>query len=599
MVNFFIQLGHFFKKEDHLKFFLFFLGMLLNSFLEIIGIGLLMPFIMLLGKPDSLGTNPWVGRIYHFFNFHDYRQFIIILAAAVIVIYIVKNILLFFISFWQTKFIFEKQASVMSRLFSAYLLSPYSYHLRISLAKLQRNLAAVNNIMQGIVLQLFYALTEGVVVVSLFVVLIFMQPLFTVVIFLVLGAGLFIYFHCTKEKLHEWSDIYHYLTMMMLQRMNQGLGSIKEAKLFGKEHFLVDRYHYHCHQCAVESTKMEVVSRNPRSFIEMLVVSLVMLAVIFYLLLGKTTEQIFAVISLFAVASIRLMPSLSRISSALSTIKSNVRIFDEVHHDLINCERSEPSLSYQSSNSEKIDFQKCIEIKDLAFSYENASSKALDHVSFVIPKNTTVGFVGPSGAGKTTVVDIILGLLNPTSGEVAVDGRNIQENTRSWQDKIGYIPQAIYLCDDTIKNNIAFGFETSDIVEEQVWQALRLAQLEEFIRSLPQGIETTVGERGIRLSGGQRQRISIARALYNDPEILVMDEATAALDNETERVFMESLVGLSGAKTILIIAHRLTTVRKCDVIFFLKNGRILDAGTYDQLLARCPDFRQMAGGESF
>ncbi|MBF0512294.1 MAG: ATP-binding cassette domain-containing protein [Candidatus Omnitrophica bacterium] len=233
-------------------------------------------------------------------------------------------------------------------------------------------------------------------------------------------------------------------------------------------------------------------------------------------------------------------------------------------------------------------------MKDVSFSYENAKSNAVTSVSLAIGKNTTVGMVGSSGAGKSTTVDIILGLLSPSSGNVFVDGMDIRHHLRAWQSKIGYIPQMIYLCDDTIKSNIGFGLDEKEIDEAKVWEALRLAQLEEFVRGLPLGINTVIGERGIRLSGGQRQRISIARALYHDPEILVMDEATAALDNETERDFMEALGGLSGGKTIIIIAHRLTTVQACDKIFFLKEGRLMAQGTYQELLQNCPQFRDMA-----
>ena len=234
-------------------------------------------------------------------------------------------------------------------------------------------------------------------------------------------------------------------------------------------------------------------------------------------------------------------------------------------------------------------------MEGVGFYYENAKTPALEHVSLSILKNSLVGFIGPSGAGKTTAVDIILGLLEPSSGRVLVDGADIHSHLKSWQSTVGYIPQTIYLCDDTIRNNVAFGLDEKEISDEKVWHSLRLAQLDEFVRSLPQGIETTVGERGVRISGGQRQRIGIARAVYHDPQVIVMDEATAALDNETERLFMEALTGLSGQKTIIVIAHRLTTVQQCDKIFFLKDGKLVSEGKYLELSRDCQEFRKMAG----
>ena len=308
---------------------------------------------------------------------------------------------------------------------------------------------------------------------------------------------------------------------------------------------------------------------------------------------GQAPDKILMTLSLFAIVAVRLMPSLNRISTAWGGIKFCAPAFDVIYDDLMYCERMD--AQHQDLQEEgPILFQDKIEMRDVSFSYENSQTLALKSVSLEILKNTTVGFVGSSGAGKSTTVDIILGLLFPSLGEVLVDGVDIRGHLQSWQRKIGYIPQMIYLCDDTIKSNIAFGVAPEDIEEEKVWQALRLAQLEDFVRSLPLGLNTVIGERGIRLSGGQRQRISIARALYHDPEVLVMDEATAALDNETERDFMAALDGLSGGKTIIVIAHRLTTVQSCDKIFFLKEGQLVADGKYNELLKDCPQFRDMA-----
>jgi ATP-binding cassette subfamily C protein len=312
-----------------------------------------------------------------------------------------------------------------------------------------------------------------------------------------------------------------------------------------------------------------------------------------FLMTGHSPDKILMTLSMFAIVAVRLMPSLNRISTAWGSIKFYAPTFDAIYDDLVNCERMDDEHQ-QLDHEESIYFRDKIEIRDVSFFYENTRAPALKSFSIEILRNTTVGFVGPSGAGKSTAVDIMMGLLLPSSGKVLVDGVDIGRHLRSWQKKIGYIPQMIYLCDDTIKSNIAFGVATEDIEDEKVWQVLRLAQLEDFVRSLPLGTDTVIGERGIRLSGGQRQRISIARALYHDPEVLVMDEATAALDNETERDFMAAINRLSSEKTIIIIAHRLTTVQLCDKIFFLKEGHLVAEGKYNELLKDCPQFQGMA-----
>ncbi|MBF0570624.1 MAG: ABC transporter ATP-binding protein [Candidatus Omnitrophica bacterium] len=593
------QVKNLFGKEDHPKFFGLFLGIALNSLFEIIGIGLILPLIALLGRPGLLTTNPTLSKVYNFFHCPPFSQFMIAIAFGVLVVFVVKNIILFFLSYWQTRFINEKQVFLVSRLFRAYLMSPYSFHLKVNLAQLQRNLAAVNGVMQFLVLQIFNALTEIVLVACLFIVLLLTNALLTIVVVAVLGVSMFFYLRFFRNRLYRWGENYNRNMALLMQQMNQGLGSIKEAKLLGKEYFFANQYQYYWEQIAQQTTKSDVVTKSPRLFIETVVISLMMAAMIIYLSTGQAPERIFTTISLFAIVAIRLMPSLNRISAAWGTIKGCMPVFATIYDDLVNCEKMGTIQQKRTQEGQQITFQEKITMDVIDFSYESTKKLALEHVSLTILKNSTVGFVGPSGAGKTTAVDIILGLLEANSGEVKVDGINIQRNLRAWQKKIGYIPQAIYLCDDSIKTNIAFGVNPADIDEEKVRQALRLAQLDEFINCLPDGLETTVGERGIRLSGGQRQRIGIARALYNNPQVLVMDEATAALDNETEHDFMDALNNLSKDKTIIIIAHRLTTVSHCDKIFFLKDGKLIAEGKYQQLLSNCPEFRQMAGAGHF
>jgi len=593
MFDIYKRLFYIFDRRDRKQFAFLALGILLSSFLEIVGIGLIFPFIALLSRPALLTTSKSLNHIYQLFHFHSTVEFMIILAWATIGIFIIKNIILFYLGLWQTRFVFNRQAYLTTRLFRAYLMSPYSFHLKVNLARINYTLGLVSYVLSGVVLQLLSLGTESVLVTGLFAVLFWKYPMVTLILLVLMGAMLFIYFKVTRKRLDQLAMAVQKNSIAMQRQINQGMGGIKESKLAGKEQFFSDQYAFHSEQMNIYSSQNDVISKSPRLFIETTVIVLVMLAMIFCLTAGMLPEKIFMMLSLFALVAVRLMPSLNRISSSGAAIRYNLPFLNELYNDLIACEQMGNSV-VSDEMIVPILFEKGIELRGVTFFYEGTAKPAVDKVSLLIPKNKCVGFVGPSGAGKSTVIDIILGLLSPTEGKILVDGRDVHEHIRSWQRKVGYIPQAIYLADDSIKSNVAFGMKSEEISEENVWQALRLAQLDGFVRSLSDQLNTMIGERGVRLSGGQRQRIGIARALYNNPEILVMDEATSALDNETEREFMEALSGLAGEKTVIIIAHRLTTIQNCDKIFFLKEGYLLGEGNYGALRELCPEFRLMA-----
>ncbi|MFN4194267.1 MAG: ABC transporter ATP-binding protein, partial [Thermosynechococcus sp.] len=381
----------------------------------------------------------------------------------------------------------------------------------------------------------------------------------------------------------------------VVQSINEALGGIKETKILGREQVFLDTYSENLLRDKRASLFQQIASQLPRSYFETIGVILLILILIFSLLQRGTTAQILPLVSLFAAAAFRLLPSANRLMANLGNIIFATASVDVLYHDLLEA-RTLESRQLPAVVGENDIFRDRLELIDVHYTYPNAPRPALCGVSLTIKQGEMVGLVGASGAGKTTLVDLILGLLEPCQGDIQVDGESIYTNLAKWQRQIGYIPQTIYLSDDTLRRNIAFGLPEAQIDEAALWRAVEAAQLAEFVAGLPAGLNTVVGERGVRLSGGQRQRVGIARALYHNPSVLIMDEATAALDNQTEAGVMDAIQALSGEKTIIMIAHRLSTVMECDRLYFMADGQVVAAGSYQELLQTSPDFRAMAQG---
>ncbi|MFQ5507626.1 MAG: ABC transporter ATP-binding protein, partial [Planctomycetota bacterium] len=380
----------------------------------------------------------------------------------------------------------------------------------------------------------------------------------------------------------------------MIKWVNQGLSGIKEAKVLGIESFFVDAYSENNKGYTSARRTLLTVTEMPRLFFEAVAVGGLLIVVLVMLAQNRDLKSVLPTIAIFAAAAFRLMPAMTRIVKTTNMIKHFRPSFDVVFCDLRRFEGA-ATREDERGTPPPIPFHSAIELRGLGFRYSPESPPVLEDLDLCVEKNRTVAFVGPSGTGKTTLVDIILGLLPPSEGQVLVDGTDVQENMSAWQRTIGYIPQVIFLMDDTIRRNVAFGVPDDRIDDEDIWRALASAQLDEFARGLPEGLESMVGESGVRLSGGQRQRVGIARALYRDPDVLIFDEATSSLDQETELEINQTLSRLGGNKTILIIAHRLKTVESCDHIFFLKDGLLAASGTFGELLESSPEFRRMAG----
>ena len=535
--------------------------MAVGALLEIIGIGLVLPVVALVSKPDLIEQNKYLKLLSNFMHPASHESFIITLCVVIIVLYVGKNIFLLFQAYFQSAFIFKKSSYMADRLFENYIHAPYSFHLKNNSAHLIGNIEIIITITNGVLMPAMVLITELAVILVIVVALLCLSPLTTLIlscIAIIVSAG--IYYPLRKLNFGAGRDM---LTnrVKCIQYMMEGLGAIKECKIRNGEDFFCGE-HANAQKLYNHSMMMQYfLGQVPRFFIEAAVVSLGMGTLAVFILSGMAMGSVLLTLSLLAVSMIRLMPSMSRIQYNLARIRQTVFSFDEIFRGLTSVERENKTVS-----GETVSFRDKIVLDSISFAYEGTGKNIFENYSLEIPYKSSVAIVGPTGCGKTTLVDIILGLLKPDSGSVLVDGRNISENLASWQKQIGYVPQFIYLTDNSIRANVAFAVDEKLIDDNRIRECLRIAQILEFVESLPDGINTSIGERGVRLSGGQRQRIGIARALYHEPEVLVLDEATAALDNETEKAFVDAIKTLHGKLTIIMIAHRLTTTRNCDRI---------------------------------
>jgi ABC-type multidrug transport system fused ATPase/permease subunit len=542
--------------------------MILGMVFEMLSIGLVLPIIIVLSGDNTSQTFPIFDGLIGILGDPDQATVLMTVMLVLLGTYALKNSYLAFVAWRQSKFIFDTQADLAKSLLQVYLHKPYTFHLQRNSSELVNNLQVELNLFIAYMLNPgMLLIAETLVVSGLAVLLFFFEPIGTATVlafFLIAGGGFQL---ITKRRIGRWGELRQKFESQRMKHAQQSLGAIKDIKLYGKEAFFLNRYT----SSTISSLKMNqrnlFVHNLTRLWLEVLAISGLCLLFVGMFLQGKELSDILPVLGLFAAVSFRLMPSISRIISSMHQLR-----FGTAVTDLMEKEFKDNGQSKFRESTKPIIFNDKISLSNIIYAYPEANKSALKNISLTIDKGSMVGFIGESGSGKSTLIDIILGVLDPREGQVLVDGEDVQDNKRGWQDLIGYVPQSIYLTDDTLKNNVAFGLTDNDIDDEAVKAAIKSANLEDLVEQLPNGYESMLGERGVRLSGGQRQRIGIARALYFDPEILVFDEATSALDNETELSVMEAIMQLHGKKTILIIAHRLTTVEKCDVVYKLEAG---------------------------
>ena len=569
------KLSYIFSNRDKYKIELLLTIMVARSFLELLGVAVFQPFVNIIMMPDSIQENPYLARIYQMFGCSTTESFLTVVALGIIVIYVVKNVYLWVEQDLILKFTYGVQQKLSTRLLTTYLAEPYTFHLNKNIAELQRSMQEDTTMFTQVLMHTLQLIAEVVVCVVLGVYLFSVSNSITVVIVGLLILCVILFTKLTKrftEELGKQGQIYK---GKLYQWVNQSLGGVKEVKVLNREEFFTSSYkkYYRLYIKGVRINRL--LSITPKYMVEAVCMTGLLIAIIIKLNFGHgELENFIPQLATFAVAAFRLLPSVGRINEHVNNILYAVPSVDLIYGDLKGIE------DYQEEKGEEEgrewNFERAISAKHVTYAYPNTDTNVLEDANCVIPKGKTVAFIGSSGAGKTTMADIILGLLAPQRGKILVDDIDVFKNLTMWHHQIGYIPQVIYLSDDTIRNNIAFGIHEDQIDEEAVRTALKKAQLAEFVDTLPDGLDTIVGDRGVRLSGGQRQRIGIARALYHDPEILVLDEATSALDNETETAVMEAIESLQGSKTMIIIAHRLTTIQNADIIYEVGDGKVTE-----------------------
>lgn len=562
--------------------------------LEAVGIGLIMPFVALIQNPDLVEKYAVLRTVRDGVGATHNVSVVYLAGIAMIVMFVAKNAYLAFVQGVQFRYIFTRQATVSRALVNRFMTSDYTFHLNRNSAELIQAAAYhVSQFINHVVVNVFVIAVEVLTIAVIFLLLLAVEPIAVPTVGLVLGAVALLFYRAVNRRSLELGKREAEHLQAALQWLQQGLGGIKETLVLGREKFFVAGYDRESVAYNRSQGFHRMVQLLPRYVLETLGVAGLVAIGLSMLARGNDASRIVPSLGVIAVAAIRLLPALARILGSLTDLRHHTHSADLLSQELRG---PEPTAGAERSehSSTPLPVERDISFKGVSFNYENVARPALEDVSFTVQRGESIAFVGASGAGKTTLVDLLIGLLRPTAGTIEVDGEVIAgDRVRRWQRSIGYIPQSVYLSDDSVLHNIAFGLKDEEIDRERVKRALEQARLLSFVEGLPQGLETFVGERGARLSGGQRQRIGIARALYLEPDVLVLDEATASLDGQTEREIVENLEQVRRNRTAFIVAHRLSTVRRCDRIVFLSAGRVEHIGTWDELNERSDAFRNL------
>nr|WP_315100984.1 ABC transporter ATP-binding protein [uncultured Catonella sp.] len=573
MLNVIKDINNMFDNRQKKRVLFLFCVMLIGAFMEVIGVSLMLPILSSIMTPDIINKYEIVKEICNILDIHSHRTFAVVCIIALIIVFMIKNIFLVWQYYMQSKFIYDNQLETQIKIYKSFMRRPYEYFLNAKSGEILKIIQNDVAVTYSLIYILLSMITETVVSIAISITIFIINPAMTISVSIMLALAMLVITRLIKPVLTKKGIEREKHIGIAYKWLLQGISGIKEIKVAGKEKFFEKNY-AKSGSIYVGAEKWNAVLGNtPRLLIEVVAICSMLSFIGLSIYLGKDIEVLMPALGALAMAAMKLMPSANRIVTASNQIAFQKPALKKLIRDL---EGIDDIISDSKSIEDKngiVKLKKSIKINNLTYNYPN-NKNIFTEANMEIPIGKSVGIIGKSGTGKTTVVDIILGLLSPSEGEVLADDVNVMDNYKGWLNNIGYIPQTIFIMDDSIKANIAFG---EDIDDERIWKALRDAKLEEYVKTLPEGLNTGIGERGIRLSGGQRQRIGIARALYMDPDILIFDEATSALDNETESAIMESINQLHGKKTMIIIAHRLQTIENCDIVYKVEDLKIIRA----------------------
>lgn len=561
-----------FNRTQKIKFVVLFCMLFAGSVLELMGVSLILPFVQLVMDTDGTDNAlfQWFGRLV---GAESQRELLIWLGLLLIAVYLIKNTYLLFTKYVQLRFVFNNRLELSGRLMRNYMKKPYPFHLEKNSSEILRSVTSDVNNLYELVMDVIDLVSNLLIIVMLAVYLLYTDVVITLVVAALLGLCSYFYFAIMRKRTVDYGKQNQIYNGKMIQAVNQALGGIKEIKVLARENYFVRAYEENGRYYASSLKKSQFYRNAPKYLIETVCVCGVLATILIKLQMGADVQELVPQLSVFAMAAFRLLPSVNQVNNLLNGILFLKPSIDRIYEDLqeAGAKKNErpPERDYR-----RLPAADAVRFEHVTFRYPGTEKEILSDLSVELPLKKSIGFVGSSGAGKTTFMDLLLGLLTPDQGRICYGDSDIRDYPDAWGHKLGYIPQSIYLADDTIRRNVAFGIPDSEISEAKVRRALEEAQLLEFVDGLDDGLETMVGESGVRLSGGQRQRIGIARALYQQPEILVLDEATSALDTETEQAVMEAVERFRGRCTLLMIAHRTSTLENCDQIYRLEDGKL-------------------------